>query len=442
MNKLKNIIFILVMVIIISFSVNAEENESGGGAGQTFGEPVQEFDDTGRVISGEINWIFYRNSDGDVYEYIFNGENKPAYVEKKSVKINGEDGYTYILHPINGSVDYTLIINDIPHAGLSRRLSESNGRSDQYQLFSEYLHPNTGSSFKSYSILQYCSYPIFSSDDENYQNNVDNYINNGDVSGAENRDDVSRDPEYDSNIELPQKFRVLDGYSYLLKDRIKKVNKDVIVKWEQTVDTTDYKYDVLVSFQYDDVSNDFDNLSSTDIYYSNSIPYNGTKNMSLTINQDWINNHLTDLYSHQHMLQNSSHPQSTCYLRSMIIKVRNKVGNDSSHFVETKINFTDKTARASEKDENGNTVDNAQYDNTDVINNEDDINGDNVGSLSDFSKIIEFVKSGFGVFGQNGFVSLLSSFFGNVFPQSFWNLIVLGIGVIILIGIINFLLKR
>lgn len=431
LKKIILILGVLLLVLINKVIVNAEE-ETGGGAGQSFGDPVQEFSSDGHVIKGELCIV---NSSGsgayNTIVYVVTGEK--LYIVKHA---NNETNFNLSIYGENGTYMRTITSYNEKHEYVS-------DSKDTRTFVNGSMLGTLYGSDSSGAYLDYCTIPIFDDGDPEFNQKVQEYIDRADVSGAENALDVTPSPEYSDSIELPKNLHIVSGTNYVLSNRIKNVNKDIVINWEQTVDTSDYMYDIDVEFYFDDVSNDLDNVPGTVVKQSNSIRYAGSKNITVKIDKEFMNNILNEDYSHHKIVGVTGNPPATCYLRSMIIRVRNKVGQDCSNYVSVNVNFTDKTATASEKDSSGNTVENAEYDNTDVLNYDgDDVNGGNVGSLKDFNSIITYVKNGFGLFGTGGLVSLLSNFFGNVFPVQFWNLILTGMGVVILIGIVNFLLKR
>ena len=138
--------------------------------------------------------------------------------------------------------------------------------------------------------------------------------------------------------------------------------------------------------------------------------------------------------------------------RSLKVWVRNRKGDKCSNWVAVSANASmpsGSDSKARVEDNNGNKVDNDTYNDTPVDNSkqntyyETDKNGPNSSETPEFSlsKFLEYLKSGFGLMGSNGLVAFFARSF-NYYPSQIWILITAGVACMIVVGIVNFALKR
>lgn len=283
--------------------------------------------------------------------------------------------------------------------------------------------------------------PIFVEGDEAA---INNYIQNGDYSGADNAEIIDGDSvEFDESVELPVGLKVTGGYAQGLENAYS-MDKDCIFNWTQTVDTSNYMYDVDCEMTINLVSKNIGSSSQTDKYYSSGWidfyekKYDGSKAITSKVSKNDLNDILIGKCLENYNVQTGEKMPYKGYVVSALrIRVRNVCNGKSSNFVVIKIDKDGNSTTATVQDENGDTVEDENYDGSDVVDKENVVDMD----LSNFVDILNFIRNGFGLFGNNGLIAMFRSFF-SFLPDMWWTLILLGLGMIIFIGIVNFLLKR
>ena len=295
--------------------------------------------------------------------------------------------------------------------------------------------------------------PIF---DASETDKINEYINNGDISGSFNSNDVvnNQRPVYSDDIELPQNFHVISGHKYLFKSNnsilgLNKFSKDIVFNWQQTVDTSDYKYDVDVNIVYVDYDKSYNTedhyktLTSGWKEFSSNNEYKGNKNITLTLSQDKLNAILKDDAIAKGVNQSPgvNVAGNIAYITKIYVRVRNKVDNNCSNFVQSEIDFENKTVTNNETDEDGYTVDNAEYDNDDgTVDNEDDSgNSSNTsynGNFGSLSSIMQYIRDGFGLIGNGGILTLMSATFLYL-PDSIWIILKFFVSMMVAIALVK-----
>lgn len=286
------------------------------------------------------------------------------------------------------------------------------------------------------------SLPVFNYDDENFEENLKKYIDSGDISGAENALDIG--PENDDSIELPKNLNISGGYAQRLNAAYS-IDKDIVLNWIQTVDTSDYIYQVDAQVVMDMKSKNFGASHNTGEYYSSDWisfgekEYEGAKQIALTLNHKELDTKLIDsFFSNYQKKTGKVVPYKGYSVASIKVRVRNCEGAGVSNYVVVTIDKEGVTNTATVEDEKGNTVDNEDYDgSSDITNKEDSQDFD----LSGIAEVLDLIKNGFGLFGNNGLIAMFASFF-SFLPSKYWSLIMLGMATMVFIGLLNFLLKR
>lgn len=313
----------------------------------------------------------------------------------------------------------------------------------------------------------YSSLPIFR-EGEYTKEQLDNYLKNGDLSGAYNKQDLSQ-PTQDDSVELPKNLRT---YGNVFESAIEGVNvasmtpryNAMTVRWDPPEDIESYSYDVKIQVTYSKCSGTVTgrvpdltktestsaDLVVTDYPYANRGTYDLTtgKEISRGDNQpeDFRIDGDTLKKLHYSVEFNNMYP------RSLKIWVRNRKGDKCSNWVAVTSNASmpsGSNSKASVEDNNGNKVDNDSYNDTPIDNSkqntyyETDKNGPNSSETPEFSlsKFLAYLKSGFGLMGSNGLFAFLSRSFSFI-PSDIWNLIIAGVAAMIIVGIVNFALKR
>ncbi len=329
-----------------------------------------------------------------------------------------------------------------------------------------YAFLNQSDSMKSHFRVS-ASIPIFIND-ENLKDNVSKYLENGDCSGAENVYDVSQ-PSQDDSVELPKNLRT---YGNVFEEAIEGTSissmtpryNAMTVRWDPPEDIQSYSYDVKIQVTYSKctgvVTGRVPDLTKTETTSAEMVvtdyPYANRGTYDLTTGKEIArgDNQPEDYVINGDTLKklNYSVDFNNMFPRSLKVWVRNRKGDKCSNWVAVSANASmpsGSDSKARVEDNNGNKVDNDTYNDTPVDNSkqntyyETDKNGPNSTETPEFSlsKFLEYLKSGFGLMGSNGLFAFFSRSF-NYIPSQIWSLITAGVACMIVVGIINFALKR
>ena len=298
------------------------------------------------------------------------------------------------------------------------------------------MHFNIGSNF-----------PIFL-DDENLADNVKKYLENGDLSGAYNKDNLNTE-DIDGSVEVPHGLKISGEFSF---GTIQKVFHDKLLSFGWSLpEMENLTYDAQFKFNYLDKKLNSSGINSGWYKWRNNIKYNyDSAAMILDVvnkNQgvNWLASARTSL----------GLSMDDCY--SITFRVRNRKGDKVSNWVEIQLG-QDGKATARETDLNGNTQKSDEYnedtnpstndsspgsndfynwvkDKTDNSTNKDSDSTTN-GLSSSVSDLKTFITSGFGLLGSNGIIALMSGLFSYI-PASVWTLIKSAIAMTILIMLIG-----
>ena len=327
------------------------------------------------------------------------------------------------------------------------------------------FHYRTADSVSHFKISS--SIPVFI-DDENLKDNVNKYLENGDCSGAENVYDVSQ-PSQDDSVELPKNLRT---YGNVFEEAIEGTSissmtpryNAMTVRWDPPEDIQSYSYDVKIQVTYSKctgvVTGRVPDLTKTESTSAEMVvtdyPYANRGTYDLTTGKEIArgDNQPEDYVINGDTLKklNYSVDFNNMFPRSLKVWVRNRKGDKCSNWVAVSANASmpsGSDSKARVEDNNGNKVDNDTYNDTPVDNTkqntyyETDKNGPNSTETPEFSlsKFLEYLKSGFGLMGSNGLFAFFARSF-NYIPSQIWSLITAGVACMIVVGIINFALKR
>lgn len=309
--------------------------------------------------------------------------------------------------------------------------------------------------------------PIFKYGDNE---SIKKYIESGDTSGAENEYDISQ-PDQDDSIELPKNVRTYGNVfetalrQASLQGRQVKYNA-MTVRWDPPEDVESYSYDVKIQCTYSITSNS--NLSATgripDLSKSET-----TSAVMIVTDYPYANRGIYDLTTGKEIARGENQPED-CVINEESLKkltyscdfenvfptklkiwIRNRKGNKCSNWVAVTSNASQVSgsdSKASVEDDNGNKVDNDTYNDTPIDNSDKhtyyDTDPDTSSTESPKFSLKEFysyLKSGFGLLGNNGLIAFFAKSFSFI-PSNIWSLITGGVAVMIIVGIINFALKR
>lgn len=283
------------------------------------------------------------------------------------------------------------------------------------------------------------SIPVFL-DDENLKSNVSKYLENGDCSGAENKYDVSQ-PSQDDSVELPTNLRTYGKYGY-------KQDNAMTVRWDVPSDVNNYTYDVRLKVDYSTKDKD----GSTDWYNAvTDYPYERNDQYDLNTGKPISRNTSTpeDFKVNRDVVSSIDFNGDGSYvrtIRAIHVEVRNRLGDKCSNWVSVEAQV-DGDNSTNVKDNNGNVVQDDVYNgqNTNNSNHETQYDTDPDFSKEDpkfsLSDFFNYLKSGFGLMGSNGLFAFFQRSFSFI-PNDIWTLIIAGVACMIIVGIVNFALKR
>ena len=301
-----------------------------------------------------------------------------------------------------------------------------------------YAFLNQSDSMKSHFRVS-ASIPIFI-DDENLKDNVSKYLENGDTSGAENKYDVSQ-PSQDDSVELPTNLRTYGKYGY-------KQDNAMTVRWDVPTDVNNYTYDVRIKVDYSTKDKD----GSTDWYNAvTDYPYERNDQYDLNTGKPISRNTSTpeDFKVNRDVVSSIDFNGDGSYvrtIRAIHVEVRNRLGDKCSNWVSVEAQV-DGDNSTNVKDNNGNVVQDDIYNgqNTNNSNHETQYDTDPDFSKEDpkfsLSDFFNYLKSGFGLMGSNGLFAFFQRSFSFI-PNDIWTLIIAGVACMIIVGIVNFALKR
>ena len=290
--------------------------------------------------------------------------------------------------------------------------------------------------------------PIF---DKSNLDAIKAYEESGDISGAENVDDISSE-NIDGSIEVPHNLKISGEFSF---GTIQKVFHNKLLSFGWSIPEMEgLTYDAQFKFNYLDKKQDTENGIDSGWYdWRNNIKYNYDSAAMIldVVNKvqgiNWLSSARTSL----------GLSMDDCY--SVTFRVRNRKGDKVSNWVEIQLG-QDGKATTRETDLNGNTQKSDEYnedtnpstndenpgsndfydwvkDNTNNANNSDSSTSSN-GLSSSIKDLKVFITSGFGLLGSNGIIALMSGLFSYI-PASVWTLIKAAISMTILVMLIGLL---
>lgn len=292
--------------------------------------------------------------------------------------------------------------------------------------------------------------PVFNANDEEA---INAYIESGDYSGAINSDGIDTPPvEYDELVEKPKNLRTYGNVENIFGAYDK--SGQITVRWDVPQSQIDsYSYDVQVRSCY--IYGGKSTWTSWNTKVSD-YPYNGRDLYDLTtgekvdrgptLPEDFI---ITQkiLYENVPSVPDNLITGATRYaISDFEVRVRNRSGGRCSNWVSTKVSADNKHI-ATVTDDDGNVVDDEDYNGQDVNNSNQDtyydtdyqdggtngtVNTDNVS----ISSILGFIKSGFGLLGDNGIIALMSRTYLYL-PASIWTIIKFFVAMLVVIAIIG-----
>lgn len=433
---------------------------------QDWYDAAPELDDKGRKIKGSFDCSHeQKNSKVDkqwAWKGFFACSEGCAYWLKHSVQSSGSLSWTpyeFVCTTKNlNNQSYRLfyVYNDNKNPDFSNSMISTGFEKYYYDYYGE---EDTGH-FSS-------TLPIFKAGDTDA---INAYLENGDLSGAENEYDISQ-PEQDDSVELPKNVRTYGNVfettlrQASLQGRQVKYNA-MTVRWDPPSDINSYSYDVKIQCTYSITSNS--NISATgrvpDLTKSET-----TSAVMIVTDYPYANRGTYDLTTGKEIARGENQPED-CVINEESLKkltyscdfenvfptklkiwIRNRKGNKCSNWVAVTSNASQvagSDSKANVEDDNGNKVASDDYDDTPIDNSDKhtyyDTDPDTSSTESPQFSLKEFysyLKSGFGLLGNNGLIAFFAKSFSFI-PSNIWSLITGGVAVMIIVGIINFALKR
>lgn len=414
--------------------------------------------------------VYAENDDNDVEKlYVNYDDNKiinegEVYLESDAEKIRFHTyGYCFLSYKDSGEVNennqHIIWYNIRCYDFLNERWGDTFTYDKNYKYYNDgEFSFQTDDNDESSSDLQIgftpgyaitSTIPKFNEDDEDYEDKLHRYFVEHDQE-APDPGLPGPPPEYSDDVELPQNFKCVSGYKYHFQSvkllAINRLDKDIVYTWSQTVDTSNYKYEVDVKFKYSNYNKEnggYDDYSTDWINYD-LVEYKGTKNITLNLSYSTLNGLIKKDAESKGIKQNLGYYPAGGIdsIDHVIVRVRNICDGKCSNYVTSDIDITNKKVKNSETNENDVTVDDAEYDNDDGTKDSSDSANIDITRLNDFSGILSYIKSGFGLFDKSGLLAFFKKYFNGIVPENYWKLVITGTAIIIVIGIINFLLKR
>lgn len=441
-------LFFFVIMLLSPVSVVLAGNDEDSGITESEEDAVER-DDVGRISSGTIT-VNGRDS------YIWG---LSLYEASYNVVLSDGDGYLYItvgddwgdyskaswvchLHLVG---NYSLKVSTVTHYKDDSEHTSWDDTTSSSVPLSDTSYPLTFYNMNNEDFSKYFSFsssiPIFKVTDEE---SINKYVNEGDYSGATNKDDVDKSLSHqDGSVELPRDLKVTKGYATGLVSAYS-LDKDCVFTWNQTVDTSGYVYDVDAQMVIGTVTHSGSAVLTGDKYGSgwvnivDSYHYDGAQQMTRSITASQLNDILLVKCFDNYIAATNKKLTYKGYLVSQLkIRVRNRSGTSVSDYVVITIDMDSASTTAKVEDEEGNDVKNDEYTGQDVSDPDKPSVTDSDLSLTG---ILDYIRSGFGLLGSGGLLSLMSSAFSYI-PSSVWTLIKTAIAVSITIMVLS-LVKR
>lgn len=389
--------------------------------------------ETGQVYEGYAN--FYRKDISDQYS-------SRSY----SLSLDSSDGYMYIVYYPGESNTYSYYrVFGSGTLTSVQTYNYDNGETLGTTTYEPYVHtlgdfgvPST----KFYSLYDWkaettaafllnTNIPVFRSDNEDA---IKAYIESGDYSGAVNKDDVTGGDnaytdEYDESIPLPHDLKIIKGVDQSVTgvstSFITQYNHDIVLSWKQEDCPEGMQFEVEGNFFYKRLSDsDYTEMQEMNDGFKkivNKTDYgDADKSMTLTIGKSTLNGFI-----------------SRGIQTKVQFRVRNVMGNKTSNWVLITLDIANKTATATEQSYDDNADTGGEEYNDDNVNYDPDspnsaINVDNFS----IDGIMSYIKSGFGLLGNNGIIALMSQTYLYL-PASIWTIIKFFISMLIVICVIK-----
>lgn len=298
--------------------------------------------------------------------------------------------------------------------------------------------------------------PLFDEDDTEA---INAYINNGDYSGAINSDGLDEEQvEYDEDVEKPVNLRWYGSIKNLFPVVANSANSkgQITYRWSVPQNQIDaYSYDVQVRYCY---------VKGSEFVWTDwktkvsNFPYNGHDMYDLTTGEkvDRTSSTPEDFVVTTDMVYEDVPSSSSVgeiitdrpgnAVKDIEVRVRNRLNGKCSLWVSTKTSI-DNSSSTTVTDDDGNVYEDEDYYGQDTNNSDmntyydDDYqDGGTSGNINtddiSISGILGFIKSGFGLLGDYGIISLMSKTYLYL-PASIWTILKFFVAMLVVIAIIG-----
>lgn len=272
------------------------------------------------------------------------------------------------------------------------------------------------------------SLPIFR-EGQYSKEDLDNYLKNGDTSGATNAKELNEKytDKYDDSIPLPQNLKVVSGVDQTITgtnlEKLGAFNKDIVLTWEQPEIPDGMQFEIEAEFSAKRLADD---------NYSDYKEYTGEYHTVVQKTAYGETNTVTVSVDHKTM----NAMKEKGFLTKVNFRVRNCINNKTSDWVLVTVDIANKTATATQQgyEDNSNTGGDT-YNDTNVDasdNNKNVVDSSNI----NFGSLSNFIKDGFGLIGNGGIITLMSRTF--IFlPGTFWTIIYFFVSMLVFVCVIK-----
>lgn len=455
---LKKMLFVFTFFCIFLFVkvdshaagvVDGSDGVTDGSTGNVIGDIVEDVtdgtDDDSGTSEPQIGEISKEKTEKDEKGHIVNGytyhksastSNGYYYITVTKI-LTPEGAFCYFLHCSNSYYKLVSVNDESSYTYVMDRYKND-----------EYLSTSTGSGSISVDGISagywmdeeyfYTNIPIF---DENDVEGIEKYVNDADYSDAENAEEVDKEvAESDESIEAPQGLKVSGGYATGLSSAYHFAH-DFVANWSQTVDTTDYVYDVQAQCTISLVSKSGSTVLTGESYSSDWVDY-GTKNYSgstsitHSISKDNLNDKLLESALANAMDKSGKKLTYKGYLISKLkVRVRNRIDGKCSDWYVATVDYDSSSTTGTVEDDDENVIE----DDGDIADsNDDSTTGESI--ESNIAAILNYIRSGFGLLGDTGIISLMSQCFLYL-PASIWIMLKFLIAMTVTMSVIGLIKK-
>lgn len=344
-------------------------------------------------------------------------------------------GGFFILHGEGTKSKYVRTVNEIRPSG--DPYVSSGVRSFDSAPLGYTIYP-----ISSCSIDTFCTnIPIFDPEDTE---GIEKYLNGGDYSSATNADDVDNGSGASENngIEKPVGLKVSGGYASGLSSAYT-FKHDFVGHWTQTVDTSDYVYDIQAQCIISEVVNSGSSVKTGKSATSNWVDfgrksYGGVTSMTHTISEKNLNDKLFDSAMDNYVKQYGKLKYKGYIISKLRIRIKNFVDTKSSDWVVITIDYDGATTTATVEDDDGNIKEDDEYNGGDVADKDNDTSGESI--ESGIASILDYIRSGFGLLGNGGVIDLMARCFVYL-PASIWTMIKFLVAMMVFMAVISLIKK-